>query len=33
MTLIILNLILNNDLTTEFTQQELIDVLFSKSFS
>ena len=33
MTLIILNLILNNDLSSKFTLQELIDVLFSKSFS
>ena len=32
MTLIILNLILNNDIHTEFTLQELIDVLFSKNF-
>ncbi len=33
MTLIIINLILNNDLNTEFTLQELIDVLFSKNYS
>lgn len=32
MTLIIQNLILNNDLPSEFTLQELIDVLFSKNF-
>ena len=32
MTLIILNLILNNDLPTEFTLQELIDILFSRNF-
>ena len=32
MTLIILNLILNNDLRPEFELQELVDVLFSKNF-